>query len=31
VFETYFKPGDGFAEAGAKKGNYFGIMSNYRF
>ncbi|MEE4452820.1 alginate export family protein [Novosphingobium resinovorum] len=31
LFETYFKPGDDFAEAGAKKGNYFGIMSNYRF
>jgi len=31
LFETYFTPGDAFEDAGAKKGNYFGVMSNYRF
>lgn len=31
LFETYFDPGSDFAAAGASKGNYFGVLSNYRF
>lgn len=31
LFETYFDPGSAFETAGGKKGNYFGVMSNYRF
>ncbi len=31
LFETYFQPSDAFAAAGASKGNYFGILSNYKF
>lgn len=31
LYETYFAPGSAFEEAGARKGNYFGVMSNYRF
>lgn len=31
VFETYFRPSDGFKVAGGKSGNYFGALTNYRF
>ncbi len=31
VFETYFSAGDAFTAAGGKNGNYFGMLSNYKF
>ena len=31
LFETYFSAGDGFARNGGRNGNYFGLLSSYRF
>ncbi|WBQ15729.1 alginate export family protein [Sphingobium yanoikuyae] len=31
LYETYFAAGSTFEQHGGKNGNYFGIMSNYRF
>jgi hypothetical protein len=31
LFETYFKRGDAFAGVGGRSGNYFGLLSDFRF